>query len=150
MFDYSIKIAMKSQSLSDFRRVANALALAALVQESTTVIDRMAYALTPEQSVRALNDALRTIASVSQGSTSFQVSQVQVKKEENTYTFTEVKEREGNMRYMIPGGLPTQEEVTDFIDAVTADVRLARKVGAVALSLYVRAKQEVSKGEVKS
>ncbi|EHP69908.1 CRISPR type I-A/APERN-associated protein Csa5 [Metallosphaera yellowstonensis MK1] len=150
MFDYSIKIAMKSQSLSDFRRVANALALAALVQESTTVIDRMAYALTPEQSVRALNDALRTIASVSQGSTSFQVSQVQVKKEENTYTFTEVKEREGNMRYKIPGGLPTQEEVTDFIDAVTADVRLARKVGAVALSLYVRAKQEVSKGEVKS
>jgi len=150
VFDYSIKIAMKSQSLSDFRRVANALALAALVQESTTVIDRMAYALTPEQSVRALNDALRTIASVSQGSTSFQVSQVQVKKEENTYTFTEVKEREGNMRYMIPGGLPTQEEVTDFIDAVTADVRLARKVGAVALSLYVRAKQEVSKGEVKS
>jgi len=150
VFDYSIKIAMKSQSLSDFKRVANALALAALVQESTTVIDRMAYALTPEQSVRALNDALRTIASVSQGSTSFQVSQVQVKKEENTYTFTEVKEREGNMRYMIPGGLPTQEEVTDFIDAVTADVRLARKVGAVALSLYVRAKQEVSKGEVKS
>ena len=150
MFDYSIKIAMKSQSLSDFRRVANALALAALVQESTTVIDRMAYALTPEQSVRALNDALRTIASVSQGSTSFQVSQVQVKKEENTYTFTEVKEREGSMRYMIPGGLPTQEEVTDFIDAVTADVRLARKVGAVALSLYVRAKQEVSKEEVKS
>ena len=54
---------MKSQSLSDFRRVANALTLAALVQESTTVIDRMAYALTPEQSVRALNDALRTIAS---------------------------------------------------------------------------------------
>ena len=150
MFDYSIKIAMKSQSLSDFRRVANALALAALVQESTTVIDRMAYALTPEQSVRALNDALRTIASVSQGSTSFQVSQVQVKKDENTYTFTEVKEREGNVRYMIPGGLPTQEEVTDFIDAVTADVRLARKVGAVALSLYVRAKQEVSKEEVKS
>ena len=141
---------MKSQSLSDFKRVANALALAALVQESTTVIDRMAYALTPEQSVRALNDALRTIASVSQGSTSFQVSQVQVQKEENTYTFTEVKEREGNMRYMIPGGLPTQEEVTDFIDAVTADVRLARKVGAVALSLYVRAKQEVSKEEVKS
>jgi len=150
VFDYSIKIAMKSQSLSDFKRVANALALAALVQESTTVIDRMAYALTPEQSVRALNDALRTIASVSQGSTSFQVSQVQVKKEENTYTFTEVKEREGNVRYMIPGGLPTQEEVTDFIDAVTADVRLARKVGAVALSLYVRAKHEVSKGEVKS
>jgi hypothetical protein len=86
---------MGTQTPWDFKRLANESTIAVLVQQSTTVIDRMAYALTPQQSFRALNDAQRTIASVLQGSTSYQISQVQTQKEDNTYTLTMIKERTG-------------------------------------------------------
>jgi hypothetical protein len=46
---------------------------------------------------------------------------------------------------MIYGGLSAQDEVTKFIEAVTNDVRLVMKVGAMALSLYVRALHDASK-----
>lgn len=117
------------------------MAVAALGSKSTNVIDRLAFSVNSEQAVRALNDALRTIATLqSQGD----VIVRKVSQEGREFMKIEVKsEGNKNITYSVYGTLPTPEEVQNFINEVSKDPRLARKIGAIALDIYVKALEEV-------
>ena len=128
-----------TQKVVDLGRIANALAIAALGQGSTSVIDKMAFAMNSEQAINALNEALRTIASLQNSGA---VSKVVEKVEEREVTKTVVIGPD-NKRFEIFGALPDTDEVSEFIDEVTKDPRVAKKIGAIALDLYVKAYERV-------
>ena len=127
-----------SQKTVEVNRIANALAIAALGQGSTSVIDKMAFAMNAEQAINALNEALRIIASLQ---TSGSVARVSDKVEGREVTKTVVTS--GVRKFEVIGALPGTDEVAAFIDEVTKDPRLARKVGAIALDIYVKAYERV-------
>jgi CRISPR type I-A-associated protein Csa5 len=131
------------ESLNKFKRIATALAVASLIMGNTNVIDRIAYSLTPEQAVRALNDSMRTISSImSSNQSNVKVEKTTVKSKNGEVTATKVTV-EGN-QYFVYSALPNEDEVAEFIDALTKDIRIARKVGGMALATYVKA---LEKGE---
>ena len=123
----------------DVERIANALAIAALGLGSTSVIDKMAFAMNSEQAINALNEALRTIASLQN---SCVVSKVVEEIGGREVTKTVVVGPD-NRRFEVFGALPDTDEVSAFIDEVTKDPRIAKKVGAIALDLYVKAYERV-------
>lgn len=126
------------ESLEKFKRVATALAVSSLIMGNTNVIDRMSYSLTPEQAVRALNDSMRTISSVmSGGASNVKVQKTKVSTQSGEVTATKVVV-EGK-EYMVYSALPSEEEVAEFIDTIMKDVRVARKIGGIALTTYVKA-----------
>ena len=64
---------------------------------NTNVIDRIAYSLTPEQAVRALNDSMRTISSImSSNQSNVKVEKTTVKTKKGEVTATKVTV-EGNL-----------------------------------------------------
>jgi CRISPR type I-A-associated protein Csa5 len=112
-------------------RIATLMAVAALGLESTNVIDRMAFANSGEQAVRALLDAQRTVATL--------MNQGKVcSGKEQDYSVTYVGEC-SSAQYKVYGLLPSDNEVRQFVDALYKDVRVARKVGAIALEMYLKA-----------
>ena len=115
------------------------MAIAALGQDSTSVIDKMAFATNPEQAINALNEALRTIASLQKsGSVIKQVEEAEGREATKTIVISP-----DNRKFEVPCALPDTNEVAAFVDEVTKDPRLARKVGAIALDLYVKAYERV-------
>ena len=71
---------------------------------NTNVIDRIAYSLTPEQAVRALNDSMRTISSImSSNQSNVKVEKTTVKTKNSEVTATKVTV-EGNLYRFISRG----------------------------------------------
>ena len=96
------------ESLDKFRRIATALAVASLIMGNTNVIDRIAYSLTPEQAVRALNDSMRTISSImSSNQSDVKVEKTTVKTKKGEVTATKVTV-EGN-QYFVYSALPSED-----------------------------------------
>jgi CRISPR type I-A-associated protein Csa5 len=122
-----------SQVEVNVSRIATLMAVAALGVETTNVIDRMAFASSPEQAVRALLDAQRTVATLMiQGKVCAKVVQ--------DYSVTYVGDCD-SPSYKVYGLLPNDGEVEQFVEALYKDVRVARKVGAVALEIYLKVKE---------
>lgn len=127
-----------------FRRVAALVAAASALTGSPSLIDRMTNALSPEPAVRAVTDALRIIQS-DQNSKNPQISAGQ---DEKGRPFVSVK-REGEQSLQIYGGLPSGENVREFIEEVYRDVSIVKKIGAYASALLLDAqlKTRVEEGE---
>jgi CRISPR type I-A-associated protein Csa5 len=78
--------------------------VASLIMGNTNVIDRIAYSLTPEQAVRALNDSMRTISSImSSNQSNVKVEKTTVKTKNSEVTATKVTV-EGNLYRFISRG----------------------------------------------
>ena len=115
------------------------MAIAALGQGSTSVIDKMAFATNTEQAINALNEALRTIASLQKsGSVIKQVEEAEGRRVTKTIVISP-----DNRKFEVPCALPDTSEVSAFVEEVTKDPKLAVKVGAIALDIYVKAYERV-------
>lgn len=124
----------KPSSVYRYKKIAALLASATIITGSPTIIDRMANALTSEQALRSLSDALRIIISIKQSGSSLTTLQ---EKDENVL-ITKVEENVTH-QYTIPYGLPNESDIGSFIDYVSEDISMARKLGTLAANLVAGA-----------
>ncbi|MCY0860748.1 MAG: type I-A CRISPR-associated protein Csa5 [Sulfolobaceae archaeon] len=111
------------------KKVANLLAVATIYAETPTFTDRMANSLSKESVVRSIYDAERI---VSVGKSRGEIMET-----------TEVEEGTNESRPIIVikekgkiyGTLPNESDISEFLDYVERDIYLARKVGAIAMSI---------------
>ncbi|MEB3691957.1 MAG: hypothetical protein G5Z43_001036 [Caldisphaeraceae archaeon] len=138
------------KGLPGYSRVVNALTVASLLMQSTTVLDRMAYALTSEQAIRAISDSMRIVSS------GLENELIKHEKKESrdgskTYDILIVTPSKTKESYEIYGTLPSEEEVSKVVEELSSDIRIARKIGAIALASYAKVLQErisnIEKGE---
>ncbi|MGC9069036.1 MAG: hypothetical protein ACP5IZ_08700 [Thermoprotei archaeon] len=143
MFETLEKSQEKQKSIYKYRKIAAILATAALITESPNIIDRMANALTSEQAIRALNDALRIIESIKSSSSKSSSSKIKLHetiKDGKPYieiTVASEKPNEPPRSISVPYGFPNESDVTIFIDDVSENVFIARKIGTLASALVV-------------
>ncbi|MGB9730142.1 MAG: hypothetical protein ACPL1B_09805 [Thermoprotei archaeon] len=142
MFETLEKSQEKQKSIYKYRKIAAILATAALITESPNIIDRMANALTSEQAIRALNDALRIIESIKSSikSSSSKIKLHETIKDGKPYieiTVASEKPNEPPRSISVPYGFPNESDVTIFIDDVSENVFIARKIGTLASALVV-------------
>jgi CRISPR type I-A-associated protein Csa5 len=132
----------------DFSHIVNALTAASLLMKSTTLLDRMAYALTTEQALRSISDSMRVISS---GLTSSQIihSKEQSQKSSDVWDVLLIKPANSNITYKIYGTLPTNDEVSKVVDQLNKDIRLAKKIGAIALANYAKVLERYMGGSEK-
>ncbi|GBC71629.1 hypothetical protein HRbin02_01414 [Candidatus Calditenuaceae archaeon HR02] len=118
-----------------YRDVAVLLAAASAMTGSPSLIDRMTYALGPEPAMKAVADALRIV----QSDLSSQRPAISQGASEKGYPEVRVRDEAGNTSVVIPGRLPGSETVRNFLEEVSRDVSIARKIGTYASSLLVGA-----------
>ncbi|MEM4494591.1 MAG: hypothetical protein QXE96_02175 [Candidatus Caldarchaeum sp.] len=140
----SVQTQFSEEPTRRFRRISALVAAASALTGSPSLIDRLTNALSPEPGVRAVTDALRIIQS-DQNSKNPQIS---VGEDEKGRPIVSVK-KEGEQRLQIYGGLPSGENVREFIEEVYRDVSIVKKIGAYASALLLDAqlKTRVEEGE---
>lgn len=125
------KFQEKHDSVYKYRKIAAILAAATLITESPNIIDRMSNALTSEQAIRALSDALRIIESIKSSSS-------KIKLQETNNDIKIITDEEQSKIITIPYGLPNESDVVIFIDNVSENISIARKIGTLASALVVK------------
>lgn len=118
-----------------YRDVAVLLAAASALTGSPSLIDRMTYALGPEPAMKAVADALRIV----QSDLSSHRPAISQAVTEKGYPEVLVRDETRGTTLVISGRLPGSETVRSFIEEVSRDVTLARKIGTFASSLLVGA-----------
>jgi CRISPR type I-A-associated protein Csa5 len=123
--------------------VAVLLAAASALTRSPSLIDRMTYALSPEPALEAVADALRILQS-DQNSQNPAITQG---KDGRGYPIVSVRVDDRNVPLVIQGRLPSSESVRSFVEDVSRDVNIARKIGTYASSLLVEAQLRLEQKE---
>ncbi len=119
----------------DYRDIAVLLAAASALTGSPSLIDRLTYALSPEPALKAVADALRIVQS-DQNSQNPAMAQT---KNTKGYPIVSVRVEDKRAPLVIYGRFPNSELVRSFIEDVSRDVNIARKIGTFASSLLVEA-----------
>ena len=132
----------------EYRDVAVLLAAASALTGSPSLIDRLTYALSPEPALKAVADALRIVQS-DQNSQEPAITQTKTKTEKG-YSIVSVRVEDKKSPLVIYGRLPGSELVRSFIETVSRDVNIARKVGTYASSLLVEAQLRLGRGQGES
>jgi CRISPR type I-A-associated protein Csa5 len=127
----------------EYRDVAVLLAAASALTRSPSLIDRLTYALSPEPALKAVADALRILQS-DQNSQNPAITQA---KNERGYPIVRVRVEDRNAPLVIWGRLPSSESVRSFVEDVSRDVNIARKIGTYASSLLVEAQLRLEREE---
>ena len=113
------------------RKIANLFAALYLYDESPTLLDRLANALSKEAVAKVLYDAQRV---VQMGLRDGDITTGKEKIDEKELFVINVK-KEYEKEYKIVGLLPSDRDVEDFLSLVEKDVYYARKAGALAMSI---------------
>ena len=129
-----------------YRDVAVLLAAASALTGSPSLIDRLTYALSPEPALKAVADALRIVQS-DQNSQEPAITQT---KTEKGYSIVSVRVEDKKSPLVIYGRLPGSELVRSFIETVSRDVNIARKIGTFASSLLVEAQLRLGREQGES
>jgi len=129
-----------------YRDVAVLLAAASALTGSPSLIDRLTYALSPEPALKAVADALRIVQS-DQNSQEPAITQT---KTEKGYSIVSVRVEDKKSPLVIYGRLPGSELVRNFIETVSRDVNIARKIGTFASSLLVEAQLRLGREQGES
>ncbi len=130
----------------EYRDVAVLLAAASALTGSPSLIDRLTYALSPEPALKAVADALRIVQS-DQNSQEPAITQT---KTEKGYSIVSVRVEDKKSPLVIYGRLPGSELVRSFIETVSRDVNIARKIGTFASSLLVEAQLRLGREQGES
>ena len=130
----------------EYRDVAVLLAAASALTGSPSLIDRLTYALSPEPALKAVADALRIVQS-DQNSQEPAITQT---KTEKGYSIVSVRVEDKKSPLVIYGRLPSSELVRSFIETVSRDVNIARKIGTFASSLLVEAQLRLGREQGES
>ena len=109
------------------RKIANLFATLYLYDESPTLLDRLANALSKEAVAKVLYDAQRV---VQMGLRDGDITTGKEKIDEKELFVINIRKE-----YKIVGLLPSDRDVEDFLSLVEKDVYYARKAGALAMSI---------------
>jgi CRISPR type I-A-associated protein Csa5 len=128
-----------------YRDVAVLLAAASALTGSPSLIDRLTYALSPEPALKAVADALRIVQS---DQNSQEPAITQAESEKGYIVSVRVEDKKSPL--VIYGRLPGSELVRNFIETVSRDVNIARKIGTFASSLLVEAQLRLGREQGES
>ncbi len=129
--------------------VANLLASVSLFMQYSSLIDRLANALSIDAVQRVVYEAYRILSTLIDGKDEY----IKEIKEEDKYNIVvrvksrgaeseevkEAKPKESFKEYHLYGRLPTSYEIDEFIKDSSKDIRVARVIAASAMARYARA-----------
>jgi len=130
------------KALEKHIKVANMLASVTLFQGHSTLLDRLANALSIDAVQRAIYEANRIISTIYSRESEDEYIEQEIK-EGKPYIYVKTKDKDEP--YQIFGYLASSQDINDFLKDCVKDIRVARIIAASAMGIYASTLKTFSK-----
>jgi len=120
-----------------YQKIANLLAAVTLCTQTYSIIDRMVNALSIDSVARSIYEASRNLAVIKQqNAEDFNINEIEEDGKPYIHVITVVKK--AKKEYKIYGRLPSDKDISEFIEQVNKDIKVAKTTASYAMGIVAK------------